>query len=103
MKKLTSFLLLISATLTHASDCSKKVEDAITAQYPFSVETMSMDVKKLGTANVGHRFENNRYVEKVDVYSAGTSDEGGGILYVVSANSKDCSIINISKVLQQDD
>lgn len=103
MKKIISGLLLISSLLSYASDCSVKIESAITGQYPYDIETMTMDVKKLGVANVGHRFENNRYSEEIDVYSAGTSDEGGGILYIASVKAKSCKIISLNKVLQQDD
>ena len=96
------FFLLTLSVAQAASDCSKAVERAITKQYPYNVETMTMKVKKLGNANIGHRFNSQRS-SKVDVYSAGTSDEGGGVLYVVSAYSDSCKVIRLDDVLSDDD
>lgn len=101
--KILMSLILLSSVSALASDCSDKIEAAITAQYPYDTETMSMEIKKLGPANIGHRFVNTRYTTEMDVYSAGTSDEGGGILYVASVVSKTCEIVSLNNILQQDD
>ncbi len=103
MRLLIVLALVLTSSLVTAKDCSKVIEEKITQDYPYSIETMTMQVKRVGRANTGHRFEGSRRTPPFDIYTAGTSDEGGGILYFSIVNAKTCQIIKLEEFHQQDD
>ncbi len=105
MKIIISGILFVFSTFSYAADCSFVVRDFITAQYPYQnvIERMTMSIKRLGMANVGSRFEDTRLVSEIDVYSVGTSDESGGLLYLITLHARSCQVISVNKIMEQSD
>lgn len=100
MKKLLVGMMVL-VTFSTFADCTKQVEEKVISIYPFP-ETLTMEIKNLGTINHGDRFTNNR-TPKFEAYSIGTSDEGGGVLYLASVDSEICEVVNLNKVTSKDD